>query len=302
MRNMPVELDVATWVLSSGQVEFMKMLNWEKKDGKMIFTLKPWNPGMYVLLSSLYASSRRWHEVGEMRLKMRGIGVRKVPRYSWVEVQNKIHTFSVGDTTHPQSHQIYGFLEELRFMDEPRGLLPCYKFVLHDVEEEEKAHIIKYHSEKSAAAFAILNVLVGRPIRVIINLHVCEDCPNTFEYISKIFAQGRDTGYHKEKSSNFSSEQSHLLLRLAVKISAIQQVVDFMGCNAMEEYINNVRKTSIGNTISGNKDQGQLQREICRKERKNIVQVIHIENTSFREQTVEFHQCLEKNMVNIQDK
>lgn len=58
--------------------------------------------------------------------------------------------------------------------------------VLHDVEEEEKAHMLKYHSERLAVAFGILNVLPGRPIRVIKNLRVCKDCHNAIKHISTI--------------------------------------------------------------------------------------------------------------------
>ncbi|GKA77867.1 pentatricopeptide repeat-containing protein [Tanacetum coccineum] len=42
--------------------------------------------------------------------------------------------------------------------------------VLHDVEEEEKELMLRYHSEKLAVAFGILNIQAGRPIRVFKNL------------------------------------------------------------------------------------------------------------------------------------
>lgn len=186
MKNMPFEPDAATWGALLGASRIHGNAELGEKAAKMIFTLEPWNAGMYVLLSNLYASSRRWHEVGAMRLKMRDTGVRKVPGYSWVEVQNKIHTFSVGGTTHPQCQKIYAFLEELDLRMRQEGYVPATKFVLHDVEEEEKANMLRYHSEKLAVAFAILNIPAGRPIRVIKNLRVCEDCHTAFKYISKI--------------------------------------------------------------------------------------------------------------------
>lgn len=60
------------------------------------------------------------------------------------------------------------------------------KTVLHDAKEEENEHMLKYGSEKLAVAFGILNVPRGRPIRVIKNLRVCEDCHNAIKHISKI--------------------------------------------------------------------------------------------------------------------
>ncbi|KAH0689494.1 hypothetical protein KY289_016852 [Solanum tuberosum] len=118
-----------------------------KKVVELIFILESWNVGMYVLLSNFYASSGRWRDVSKMRLKIRDTGVRKMPGYNWVEVQNQIHLFSVGDTMHPDNKRIYAFLEELEFLMKQKGYVSTTKLVLHDVDEEEKAHMLKYHSK-----------------------------------------------------------------------------------------------------------------------------------------------------------
>lgn len=93
--------------------------------------------------------------------------VRKVPGFSWIEVKNTVHTFSVGDSVHPEKDKICAFLEELDLKMKKLGYVSATKMVLHEVEEEEKEHMLKYHSEKLAVAFGILNVPPGRPIRVI---------------------------------------------------------------------------------------------------------------------------------------
>lgn len=157
-----------------------------EKAAQMIFQMELDNAGMYVLLSNLYAASGRWGDVGKMRLKMRDTGVKKVPGYSWIESQNKIHTFSVGDALHPQGERIYSFLEELDLRMKKEGYVSSTKLVLHDVEEEEKEHMLKHHSEKLAVAFGILTIPAGRPICVIKNLRVCSDCHTAIKYISKI--------------------------------------------------------------------------------------------------------------------
>jgi hypothetical protein len=76
---------------------------------------------MYVLLSNLYAASGRWVDADKMRSKMRDVGVLKVPGYSWVEVQNKIHTFSVGDCSHPNKENIC-LLRRARSKNEGGGI------------------------------------------------------------------------------------------------------------------------------------------------------------------------------------
>ncbi|PRQ15919.1 putative tetratricopeptide-like helical domain, DYW domain-containing protein [Rosa chinensis] len=186
MRTMPFEPDAATWGALLGASRIHGNTELGEKAAKIIFEMEPENAGMYVLLSNLYASSGRWGDVGKMRLKMRDKGVRKVPGYSWIEVQNKIHTFSVGDSIHPEKDNIYAFLEELDLKMKREGYVSSTKLVLHDVEEEEKEHMLRHHSEKLAVAFGILSIPAGRPIRVMKNLRVCEDCHNAIKYISKI--------------------------------------------------------------------------------------------------------------------
>ncbi|KAK1361232.1 Pentatricopeptide repeat-containing protein [Heracleum sosnowskyi] len=186
MKNMPFEPDAATWGALLGASRIYGDTELGEKAAQMIFQMEPDNAGMYVLLSNLYAASGRWGDVGKMRLKMRDSGVKKVPGYSWIEAQNKIHTFSVGDALHPQRERIYSFLEELDLRMKKEGYVSSTKLVLHDVEEEEKEHMLRHHSEKLAVAFGILTIPAGRPIRVIKNLRVCADCHTAIKYISKI--------------------------------------------------------------------------------------------------------------------
>ncbi|KAK7398811.1 hypothetical protein VNO78_09984 [Psophocarpus tetragonolobus] len=186
MRNMPFEPGAASWGALLGASRIHGNTELGEKAAEMVFKMEPHNSGMYVLLSNLYAASGRWVDVGKMRSKMKEVGVQKVTGYSWVEVQNKIHTFAVGDCFHPEKDRIYAFLEELDLKMRREGYVSSTKLVLHDVEEEEKEHMLKYHSEKLAVAFGILTISAGRPIRVMKNLRVCQDCHNAIKHISKI--------------------------------------------------------------------------------------------------------------------
>ena len=57
---------------------------------------------------------------------------------------------------------------------------------MHDVNEDEKKHMVFYHNEKLAIAFGIINVPFGTPIRVIKNLHMCGDFHTATKCMSKI--------------------------------------------------------------------------------------------------------------------
>ncbi|KAL4350927.1 hypothetical protein HN51_033283 [Arachis hypogaea] len=186
MRSMPFEPSAAAWGTLLGASRIHGNTELAEKAAEMVFKMEPHNTGMYVLLSNLYATSGRWVDVGKMRSKLRDACVQKVPGYSWVEVQNKIHKFTVGDRVHPERDRIYAFLEELDQKMKLDGYVSSTKLVLHDVEEEEKEHMLKYHSEKLAVAFGILTIPADRPIRVMKNLRVCQDCHNAIKHISKI--------------------------------------------------------------------------------------------------------------------
>lgn len=186
MNTMPMEPDAATWGALLGASRMHGNTELAEKAAEILFEMQPENSGMYVLLSNLYAERGRWSDVGRMRLKMRDKGVKKIPGHSWIEVDNKTHTFTVGDPFHPEKHKIYAFLDDLELRMKKEGYVSSTKMVLHDVEEEEKEHMLKYHSERLAVAFGILSVPAGRPIRVIKNLRVCLDCHNAIKCISKI--------------------------------------------------------------------------------------------------------------------
>ncbi|XP_037434153.1 pentatricopeptide repeat-containing protein At4g02750-like [Triticum dicoccoides] len=186
MKDMPFEPDATMWGALLGASRIHRNSELGKSAAEKIFELEPENAGMYVLLSNIYASSGNWRDVGKMRVMMEDRGVKKVPGFSWMEVQNKVHTFSVGDCVHPEKEKIYAFLEDLDMRMKKAGYVSATEMVLHDVEDEEKEHMLKYHSEKLAVAYGILNIPIGRPIRVIKNLRVCGDCHNAFKYISAI--------------------------------------------------------------------------------------------------------------------
>ena len=54
-----------------------------------------------------------WDDNKKVRKMMKDGGVRKEPGCSWIEVNKQVHSFFVGDRSHPQMQQIYEKLEIL---------------------------------------------------------------------------------------------------------------------------------------------------------------------------------------------
>ncbi len=64
--------------------------------------------------------------------------MKKDPGHTWIEMNNKVHTFVADDQHHSQMMESYAELMRLSRLMNNAGYVPGTKFVLHDIEEEEK--------------------------------------------------------------------------------------------------------------------------------------------------------------------
>ena len=185
IKQMPVEPNERVWgaLLSSCRVYSNMDIGLLAADN--LLQLAPEQSGYYVLLSNIYAKAGRWKEVTAVRSLMKRRRIRKMPGISNVELNNQVHTFLAGDTSHPQSKEIYEELGVLVGKMKELGYVPETDSALHDVEEEDKECHLTVHSEKLAIVFALLNTQES-PIRITKNLRVCGDCHIAAKLISKI--------------------------------------------------------------------------------------------------------------------
>eukprot|EP01018_Ginkgo_biloba_P032323 Gb_32256 [translate_table: standard] len=186
INEMQCEPDVVVWKTLLGACRIHGNMQLGKHVAERILDLEPEDDATYVLLSNIYAMSGKWDDVTKVRKLMKDRGVKKDPGCSWIEVQNRLHVFVVGDKSHPQIEAIYTELKKLIVHIKEAGYVPDTNFVLHDVEHEHKEHSLYYHSEKLAIAFGLMTTPPGIPIRVMKNLRVCGDCHTAAKLISKI--------------------------------------------------------------------------------------------------------------------
>ncbi|KAL7254250.1 hypothetical protein ACSBR1_008615 [Camellia fascicularis] len=147
-----------------------------KNAAKMIIKQEPNDPAAYILLSNLHASSGQWDEVVRIKKNMKERNLVKETGNSWIETENRVYKFHVGDTSHPQAREIYEELHQLSLKIKELGYVPNTNFVLHNVEEEQKEQCLFQHSEKIAMAFGLISTSKSKPIKVFKNLRVCGDC------------------------------------------------------------------------------------------------------------------------------
>ncbi|KAI3797321.1 hypothetical protein L1987_32577 [Smallanthus sonchifolius] len=186
IENMPFEPDACVWgaLLSSCRVH--NNIKLAEVAANKLFELEPNNPGNYVLLSNIYANKGLWKEVDRVRDMMKSMGMKKNPGCSWIEIKNKVHMLLAGDVSHPQMVKILEKMDNLTMEMKKLGCLPVTSFVLQDVEDQEKEHILCGHSEKLAVVLGLLNTPQRSTLQVIKNLRICGDCHDFIKFVSKL--------------------------------------------------------------------------------------------------------------------
>ncbi|XP_010424778.1 PREDICTED: pentatricopeptide repeat-containing protein At5g04780 [Camelina sativa] len=143
---------------------------------KKLFELEPENAGNHVLLSNIYAANKQWDEIAKSRKLLRDSDVKKVRGKSWIEIKDKVHTFSVGESGHPRIREISSTLENLVIELRKFGYKPSIEHELHDVEIGKKEELLLQHSEKLALVFGLMCLPEGSIVRIMKNLRICVDC------------------------------------------------------------------------------------------------------------------------------
>ncbi|XP_027356295.1 pentatricopeptide repeat-containing protein At1g34160 [Abrus precatorius] len=187
VNSMPVVPDVVLWQSLLGASKTYGNVEMAEMASRKLVEMGSNNCGDFVLLSNVYAAQQRWHDVGRVREAMKNRDVRKVPGFSYTEIDCRIHKFVNGDQSHPNSKEIYAKLDEIKFRIKAYGYTAETNLVLHDIGEEDKENALNYHSEKLAVAYGLISTSDGTPIQVIKNLRICVDCHAVIKIISNIY-------------------------------------------------------------------------------------------------------------------
>ncbi|KAF7814404.1 pentatricopeptide repeat-containing protein [Senna tora] len=210
--SMPMAPDVAIWGALLNACRIHKDMVRAYRIGKIIKELDPDNIGCHVLLANIYSTSGRWTEARMLREKDEescGRSRKKTPGCSSIELKGVFYQFLVGDRSHPQTKELYLFLDEMTTKLRNAGYVPEFGELLLDIDDEEdKETALSVHSEKLAIAFGLMNTEPGTPIRIVKNLRVCGDCHQATKFISKVYERViivRDrTRYHHFKDGTCS--------------------------------------------------------------------------------------------------
>ncbi|XP_015892954.3 putative pentatricopeptide repeat-containing protein At5g40405 [Ziziphus jujuba] len=187
INSMPIKPHAGAWGALLNACRMYKNRELGELASRKIVELEAKNHGAYVLLSNIYADSKNWDAVSNVREIMKAKGVRKLPGCSVLEIDGEVHEFLVGDKSHPRYNEIELMLGEISRRLKLAGYVANTNPVLFDIEEEEKEDALCQHSEKVAIAFGLISLREGMPIRIVKNLRVCWDCHDVTKLISRLF-------------------------------------------------------------------------------------------------------------------
>lgn len=189
INSMPMLPDVVLWQSLLGACKTYGNVELAEIASQKLVEMGSNSCGDFVLLSNVYAAHERWNDVGRVRAAMKTRDVKKIPGFSYIEVDGVIHKFVNGDQSHSNWREIYAKLDEIKFRIKAHGYVAETNFVLHDIGQEEKENALCYHSEKLAVAFGLISTSERTPIQVIKNLRICGDCHVVIKIISKIYSR-----------------------------------------------------------------------------------------------------------------
>lgn len=176
----------AVWTAMLGACKMHKNYDLGVQAAQHLISLEPENPSNYVLLSNMYALAGRMDRVESVRNVMIQRGIKKQAGYSSIDVNNKTYLFRMGDKAHPETNEIYQYLDELMWRCKEAGYAPIPESAMHELEEEEREYALRYHSEKLAVAFGLMKTSHGTALKIVKNLRICEDCHSAIKFISVV--------------------------------------------------------------------------------------------------------------------
>ncbi|XP_024531157.1 pentatricopeptide repeat-containing protein At3g49170, chloroplastic [Selaginella moellendorffii] len=184
IETMPYEWDASIWMtfLSSCR----KHVNAEhgKYAAEQIFAMDPNNATPYIILTEIYGKSGRTDEIAGLRKMVTEKGLTKLGAISRVQLGGKMHTFHLGDWSHPNIKEIWGELMRLMKLAKENGYVKEENFWHLNCNKEE------VHSEKFAIAYALLQE--SHKSNVLVSNNMCSDCHASAKVIPEIAEKGKN--------------------------------------------------------------------------------------------------------------
>jgi pentatricopeptide repeat protein len=113
IHQMPIKPDAGIWGALLGACKVHRNIEIGEYVSYRLFELEPQVAVPYAEMANIYASVGRWDRVAAIRTMMKSNKVRKSPGQSLIQVNGKIHIFTVEHRGHHEGRLIYVMLDSL---------------------------------------------------------------------------------------------------------------------------------------------------------------------------------------------
>ena len=111
---------------------------------------------------------------------------KKQSAINMLEEKNKVAKYQCNVSYKEGDVKLRGLTGQMR----EAGYVPDTRYVLHDIDEEEKEKALQYHSERLAIAYGLISTPPRTTLRIIKNLCICGDRNNVIKSMTNIFGKG----------------------------------------------------------------------------------------------------------------
>ncbi|EES00043.1 pentatricopeptide repeat-containing protein At2g33680 [Sorghum bicolor] len=132
IESITIDHGTCLWRIVLGACRSLRDFDVGAYAGEQLMELGTEDSSAYILLSNIYAAQRKWNDVERVRHLMRLRGVSKDPGCSWVELNNQVNVFVVGEQQHPEAEKINVELIRLAKHMKDEGYRQTYKFLFDD--------------------------------------------------------------------------------------------------------------------------------------------------------------------------
>ncbi|KAI3831538.1 hypothetical protein MKW92_037830 [Papaver armeniacum] len=134
IEKMKVKCEPHVWGALLGACRIHQNVEMAERVSKKLLRQDPNHAGYYVLLSNIYAVDKKWDSVARIRNLVKEKGLTRIPGQSWVQVKDRVYTFTAADTSHPESEYVYQLLREIEVkMKEEDQISDTDDFIRHGV-------------------------------------------------------------------------------------------------------------------------------------------------------------------------
>ncbi|ESQ43563.1 hypothetical protein EUTSA_v10012807mg [Eutrema salsugineum] len=190
IRRAPLKPTVNMWAALLNACRMHGNLELGRVVAEKLYEMEPEKLGNYVVMYNVYNSMGKTAEAAGVLDALESKGLRMMPACTWVEVGDQSHSFLSGDKCDSYSEtvkrQIYQKVDELMEEICEYGYSAEEKNVLPDVDENEEKRVVRYHSEKLAIAYGLVNTPEWNQLQITQNHRICKDCHKVVEFISLV--------------------------------------------------------------------------------------------------------------------